>query len=53
MLHGKNKIGCVSVLLIGAKVQWICLGRSIHTKESLRSETNFLANEFNIGENIK
>jgi len=25
----------------------------IHTKESLRSETNFLSNEFNIDGNIK
>jgi len=53
MLHVKNKIGCVSVLVSGVKVQRLCLGRSIHTKENLRSETNFLANEFNIGGNIK
>jgi hypothetical protein len=53
MLYGRNKIGCFSVLLSGAKVQHMCLERSIHTKESLRSETNFLANELNAGGNIK
>jgi len=53
MFYGKNKIGSVNVLLSGVKVQRMCLGTSIHTKESLRRETNFLANEFNIGGNIK